>query len=112
MSAFLTKVLGDKKDWKAMEARSAALPRDYRIVYGEVKSYLWKFASVDGTEIVARLKEVLELFETSATQGRGVLEVTGDDVAVFCHDHLRGSTSYLDTWRATLNRDVSRELAE
>jgi DNA-binding ferritin-like protein (Dps family) len=35
---FLTKILGDKKEWKAMETRANALPRDYRVVYGEMKS--------------------------------------------------------------------------
>jgi DNA-binding ferritin-like protein (Dps family) len=34
MTNLLTKILGDKKEWKAMEARANALPRDYRIVYG------------------------------------------------------------------------------
>jgi DNA-binding ferritin-like protein (Dps family) len=34
MNSFLTKILGDKREWKAMEARANALPRDYRIVYG------------------------------------------------------------------------------
>ena len=33
---FLKKILGDKKEWKSMEARAAALPSDYRIVYGEI----------------------------------------------------------------------------
>ncbi len=34
MSNLLTNILGDKKEWKAMEARANALPRGYRIVYG------------------------------------------------------------------------------
>jgi len=71
MSNFLTKILGDKKEWKAMEARANALPRDYRVVYGEMKSYLWRFTAGDGMDIVAVLKEVLGLFETSAAPGQG-----------------------------------------
>ena len=40
MSNFWTKVIGEKKEWRSMEARAAALPRDYRIVYGEIKQYM------------------------------------------------------------------------
>lgn len=95
-----------------MQARANALPRDYRIVYGEVKAYLWRFATGDGLDTVAVLGEVLGLFETGAAQGQSVLDVTGEDVAGFCDERLRGTTSYLDKWRASLNSDVARKLAE
>ncbi|WP_432484592.1 DUF1048 domain-containing protein [Kineococcus esterisolvens] len=112
MSSFLTKVLGDKKEWKAMEARASALPRDYRVVYDEVKSYLWKFASGDATDIIVLLKGVLELFTASAAQGKSVLDVTGTDVASFCDARLRGTTPHLVTWRTSLNRNIAKRLAE
>lgn len=112
MSSFLTKILGDKKEWKAMEARVNALPRDYRIVYGEMKSYMWRFTEGDGMDIVAILKDVLGLFETNGAQGKSVLDVTGEDVAAFCDERLRGTTSYFDKWRASLNLDVAKKLAE
>jgi DNA-binding ferritin-like protein (Dps family) len=40
MSNFLTKILGDKNEWKRVEARADALPRDYRIVYAEIMQYI------------------------------------------------------------------------
>lgn len=110
MSGFLTKILGDKKEWKAMEARANALPRDYQIVYGEVKSYMWRFTSGDGMATVAILEDVLGLFETGAAQRKNVVDVTGKDVAEFCDERLRGTT-YLDKWRASFNRDVATKLA-
>ncbi len=88
------------------------LPRDFRIVCGEMTSNLWKFATGDGTEIIAALEQVLGLFETGATQGKSVTYVTGEDVAAFCHQRLRSTTSYLDKWRASLNRDVANKLAQ
>jgi DNA-binding ferritin-like protein (Dps family) len=112
MTNLLTRVLGDKKEWRAMEARAEDLPRDYRIVYGELMSYLWRFTSGDGRDIVAVLKDVLALFEVSAAQGLGVLEVTGEDLAAFGDERLRGTASYQDKWRIALNRDVARRLAE
>jgi len=112
MTNFLAKILGDKKQWKAMEARANALPRDYRIVYGEMKSYMWRFTSGDGMDTVAILEDVLHLFEVSAGQRKSVLDVTGEDVAAFCDARLTGTTSYLDRWRASLNRDVATKLAQ
>lgn len=112
MNNFLTRFVGDKREWKAMEARANALPRDYRIVYGEMKSYMWKFTTGDGMDIIGVLKEVLGLFEASAEQGKHVLDVTGRDIAAFCHERLRATTSYLDKWGASLNRDIAKKLAQ
>lgn len=111
MSSFLTKILGDKKEWRSMEARANALPRGYQIVYGEVKSYLWRFTSGDGMATIAILEDVLGLFESGAAQDKNVFDVTGEDVAGFCDEQLRGTT-YLDRWRASFNADVATKLAE
>lgn len=110
MSNLVTKLLGDKREWKTMEARADALPPDYRIVYGEIKPYLWRFTSGDGMDIVAVLKEVLALFEAGAAAGEPALAVTGEDVAAFCDECLRGTASYADQGRASLNRDIMRKL--
>jgi DNA-binding ferritin-like protein (Dps family) len=109
MSNLWTKVVGEKKEWRSMEARAAALPRDHRILYGEIKRYLLKFTSGDGMETLAVLKEILDLFETGAAEGKDALDVTGEDVAAFCDQRLRG-TSFMDKWRASLNRDVATKL--
>jgi DNA-binding ferritin-like protein (Dps family) len=77
-----------------------------------MKGYMWRFASGDGMAIIAVLKDVFGLFETSAAERKGVLDVTGEDVAAFCDERLRGTTSYFDTWRASLNREVARKLAD
>jgi DNA-binding ferritin-like protein (Dps family) len=115
MGSFWSKVIGDKKEWRSTEARADALPGDYRIVYGEMKQYLWRFTSGDGRDTMAVLTEVLDLFETSAAEGKRVLEVTGEDVAAFCDERLRGAPSwvesYLDKGRTSLNRDVAKKLS-
>jgi DNA-binding ferritin-like protein (Dps family) len=112
MSSFWTKVLGDKKEWRSMEARADALPRDYRIMYGKIKPYLFGFTTGDGLGTMAVLRDVLAAFETGAAQGKRALDVTGEDVAAFCDERLRGapSYSYVDKGRASLNRDVAKRL--
>ena len=111
MGNFMTRIIGAKKDWKAMEARADALPREYRIVYGDLKSYLWKFTAGDGMDIVAVLRNVLGLFEVAVAEGKGVVEVVGDDVAAFCDERLPAVPSFVTRWRASLNRDVAVKLA-
>src|SRR4051812_18812293 len=114
MGNFMSRIIGDKKEWRRMEARADALPRDYRIVYGEVKRYLFRFTSGDGRDTMAVLTDVLDLFETSAAEGAPVLDVTGEDVAAFCDERLRGAPSWVESYhdkgRASLNRDVAEKL--
>lgn len=110
MKNILKTLMGDKKEWRRMEARAAALPSDYRIVYGEMKNYLWKFSAGSGMDIIVILSDLLELFETGAAGGRRVLEVTGDDVAAFCDELLRSAKTYTEKWHRDLNRDIRKKL--
>ena len=109
---FLKKILGDKKEWRGMEARAAALPGDYRIVYGEIQKYMWKFTAGNGMDIIAILKDLLDLFETGAADGKRAREVTGEDVAAFCDELLRNAKTYTEKWHDALNRDVMDKLRE
>ena len=78
MSNILSKLIGEKKEWRAMEARAQALPPDYRAVYGEFKRYLWKLAAGDGTGTVAALDSVITLFEQGVSRQQGVRDVAGN----------------------------------
>ena len=110
MDNFLTKIFGDKKEWNSMEARAKELPSDYRIVYGEIKNYMWQFTSGDGMDIVAILNDLLALFETGAADSRGALEVTGEDVAGFCDELLRNAKTHNGHLREKLNQNVMKKL--
>ncbi len=112
MNTFLKKIIGDKKAWNALEARGKALPRDYRVVYDVIKDYmwnLWRFSASAGNqdESMATLDDLLNLLEAGAAEGKGVLEVTGKDVAAFC-DELFNAT---ESWRTKLNREVAEKLS-
>jgi DNA-binding ferritin-like protein (Dps family) len=107
---FFNKIIGDKKEWKRMEARAKALPRDYQIVYTEIMKYMFMRSGGDGMDVVAILKDLLGLFETNAAEGKRVLEVTGEDVATFCDELLRSAKTFTENWHETLNRDVMKKL--
>lgn len=109
----LSKLLGEKKQWQRMEARADALPRDYRIVYGEMKSYLWRFTTGDGMDIVDMLADVLAEFERAAAKGQAALDVSGEDVAAYCDAKIGSACPpdmYLEKWRASLNQGVKKKL--
>ncbi|MEW6555709.1 MAG: DUF1048 domain-containing protein [Actinomycetota bacterium] len=107
MDGLLKKIIGDKKEWRAMEARARALPRDYRVVYDEIKQYIWKSSGLSSIDM---FKGLLDLFEEGAANGKCVLEITGDDVAAFCDELLRGEKTYTGKWREELNRDVAKKI--
>lgn len=79
-------IIEGKKEWRAHVARVKALPQDYQIVYQEIQNYLFKVGPVELTEGIDILTGIVDLFEEGATMGKGVLEVTGSDVAAFCDD--------------------------
>ncbi|GHO81985.1 hypothetical protein KSD_97560 [Ktedonobacter sp. SOSP1-85] len=89
-----------KKAWRAHMARVEALPQDYQIVYKELQKYLFKVGPVELTEMTDLLAGIVDLFEEGAAVGKGVLEVTGRDVATFCDDLIKGSKTHADVFEA------------
>lgn len=86
-----------KKAWRAHMARVKALPQEYQIVYNEIQKYLFKVGPVELTEMTDVLSGIVDLFEEGAAVGKGVLEVTGRDVATFCDDLIvKGSKTRAD----------------
>jgi DNA-binding ferritin-like protein (Dps family) len=112
MLKFIKKNIEDKKDWKRMETRAKALPRDYQIVYGEIMRYMFMRSGGDGMDIIAILKDLLGLFETGAAEGKRALEVTGEDVATFCDELLRNAKTFTENWHERLNRTVMQKLRD
>lgn len=114
MSDFLNKILGDleaKKEWKAVEARAKTLPEEYRVVYDEIKHYVWQGGAgvVDPSNLFKRL---VELFEEGAANGKHVLDITGDDVAAFVKELLRGEKMLTEDLQEKLNQTIAKKLGK
>ena len=93
-----------RKQWRAHMARVKALPQDYQIVYDEIQKYLFKAVELpDGIDLFSG---IIDLFEEGAASGKGVLEVTGRDVAAFCDDLVKDSRTGI------LQEAVDQEVAE
>ena len=55
-------------------------------------------------------RTLIDLFEESAANGRQVLEITGDDVAAFCDELVKGEKTYFEKLRKKLNNNIAKKL--
>ncbi len=102
-----------QQKWRAHRARVKALPQDYQIVYKEIQNYLFKVSPVEltgGTDFLSTdlLAGIIDLFEEGAALGKGVLEVTGSDVAAFCDDLTRDSKTCADILQESIDQEADK----
>ncbi len=102
-----------QQKWRAHMARVKALPQDYQIVYKEIQNYLFKVGPVEltgGTDFLSTdlLSGIIDLFEEGAALGKGVLEVTGSDVAAFCDDLIKDSKTFADILQESIDQEVNQ----
>lgn len=95
-------IIEGKKQWRAHVARVKALPQDYQIVYKEIQKYLFKVGPVELTDGTGLLSGIVDLFEEGAASKKGVLEVTGHDVAAFCDELIKDSKTYTDLYQQSV----------
>lgn len=103
-------IINEKKEWRAHLARVKALPKDYQIVYKEIQKYLYKVAPVELNEGIDLLSGIVDLFEEGVASGKGVLEVTGRDVANFCDDLIKDSKTYFDIYQESVDEEVNKAM--
>ena len=100
-------IIEGKKEWRAHLQRVKALPQDYQIVYNEIQKYLFKVGPVELTDGTGLLSGIIDLFEEGAVSGKGVLDVTGSDVAAFCDDLIKDSKTYADIYQESVDQEVN-----
>ncbi|WP_048745977.1 DUF1048 domain-containing protein [Paenibacillus sp. P22] len=103
-------IIKGKKEWRAHKARVKALPPDYQIVYKEIENYYFKVGPIELTEGTGLLSGIVDLFEEGAALGKGVLEVTGRDVAAFCDELIKGSKTYADIYQESVALEVNKAM--
>ena len=103
-------IIEGKKEWRAHVARVKALPQDYQIVYKEIQKYIVKAGPAQPTEGMGLLSGIIDLFEEGAALGKGVLEVTGSDVAAFCEDLIKDSKTYADIYHESVAQEVNKNM--
>ena len=102
----IQEIIEGKKEWRAHMARVKTLPQDYQIVYKEIQKYLFKVGPVELNEGTGLLSGIIDLFEEGAASGKGVLQVTGSDVAAFCDELIKDSKTYADVYQESADQAV------
>ncbi len=106
----LQEIIEGKREWRALMARVKALPKNYQIVYNEMQKYLFKVGPVELAEGTELLSGIIGLFEEGAAQGKGVLEVVGNDPAAFCDDLIKDSQTYADMSQEVAAHEVQKAM--
>ena len=109
MNKIIEKIIGDldeKKEWREIEKRAKALPEEYRNAYEKIKKYIWNSSAI---ETIKPFGVLVDMFEEGAANGKKVLELTGEDVAEFADELVKGEKSYYERIRAKLNKEISHK---
>ncbi len=106
----IRKLIEDKKEFRQMMARVNKLPDGYRTAFHKMQAYMWGSGATNGMDVLHIQYGLIELFEMGAAEGKQVLDITGEDVASFCDELLRGARMYTTDRRDALNRDLLRAL--
>ncbi|WP_404455391.1 DUF1048 domain-containing protein [Oceanobacillus kapialis] len=105
----IKKMIEGKKEWRVHVSRVKSLPEDYQIVYKEIQKYLFKVGPVELNDGIGLLSEITTFFEEGAAEGKGVLEVTGTDVAAFCDALIKDSKTYADLYQESINQKADKK---
>jgi len=111
LDSIMNLVVGDreaKRAYRKMMKRVNALRKDYRYAFRKIQHYMFCVGPLDGDTKI--FTDLLDLFETSAAEGREVVDVLGSDIANFCDEFMHSSISIIETRREKLNRESLKRL--
>jgi DNA-binding ferritin-like protein (Dps family) len=86
---FTTRIIGDKRRWRAYRARAEQLPTPYRTAITGVERYIMHTGPTDGDALLTMLDDLAELFEQSAAAGTPIRDVVGVDPVEFAEEFKR-----------------------
>ncbi|MEU4765068.1 DUF1048 domain-containing protein [Actinosynnema sp. NPDC023794] len=89
ISDLATKVIGDKRRWRAYKARTRQLPAHYRTAVDALERYLMHFGPSDGDTATSMYEDLADLFERAAADGTPIRDVVGQDPADFAEAFLQ-----------------------
>ncbi|MDQ8739326.1 DUF1048 domain-containing protein [Paenibacillus sp. LHD-38] len=115
LDSFIKLIIGDMEDkraYKQMMKRVDALPKDYRFAFRKIQHYMFSVGPPGGDMTIftdlTMFTDLVDLFESSAADGKQVLDVIGSDVGRFCDEFMRASvnTENTEKLREKLNKEV------
>jgi DNA-binding ferritin-like protein (Dps family) len=86
-SKFVSKVVGEKGQWREYKARARQLPANYRVAVDALERYLRYFGTGGGG--TALYEDLIDLFEQSAVNGTPIRQIVGEDPVEFIEAFVR-----------------------
>jgi DNA-binding ferritin-like protein (Dps family) len=86
-SKFISKVVGEKGQWREYKARTRQLPASYRTAVEALERYLRYFGTGGGGTAI--YEDLIDLFEQSAASGTPIREIVGEDPVEFIEAFVR-----------------------
>jgi DNA-binding ferritin-like protein (Dps family) len=84
---FISKVIGEKGQWRQYKARTRRLPASYRTAVEALERYLMHFGTGGGGTAI--FDDLIDLFEQSAADGIPIREIVGEDPVDFIETFVR-----------------------
>ncbi len=89
ISEFTVKLIGDKRRWRAYQARTRQLPAAYRTTVKALERYLLRFGPADADTAATVFEDLATRFEQAAAAGTPVRELVGDNPVEFVKAFLQ-----------------------
>ena len=87
ISKFVSKVIGEKGQWRQYKARTRQLPASYRTAVDALERYLMYFGTGGGGTAI--YEDLVDLFEQSAANRTPIREIVGEDPVEFIEVFVR-----------------------
>lgn len=102
----IKKMIQEKREYRAYKKRVNKLPEKYRKAMKAIENYMWNYAK--GSGMLEILRNILEMFENSASDGLSVRDVVGDDIAKFADSLLAEfpEETWMDKMRKKLRDSI------
>lgn len=90
----ISKLIGEKQQWRQYKARIRKLPAKYRATVDALERYLLHLGPADGANAASMFEDLADLFEQSAADGTPVRQIVGGDpiefIEAFLHNYPSG----------------------
>ncbi|MFE7629865.1 DUF1048 domain-containing protein [Kocuria sp. NPDC057446] len=87
--SIMSKVIGDKRQYREYRTRVAQLPANYRDAVEALERYLMYSRSWSAEGLMSMLEDLVDLFEQSAARGTPIRGIVGEDPVEFAETFLR-----------------------
>lgn len=106
------KMIKSKKEYRKQMERVKSMPEDYQYVFKEIQSNMWMFVSGAGYDMMKIHEGLIELFEEGISEGKSILEITGDDVSLFIDELLKNTSTYKEDYKNKLNEKIKNKISK